>query len=216
MHGGFLPDGTCPALVRSFAEAALGAWQIALLERGGRPLEADSSLLGGVRMPTVEQSHVLLRHGLGQTFWNTLTITGEIEARGRILAEMVFPDFQKVIEEDISTMGIGHLNKGLLRAHGSDEGGDGASAATIMWFAARDLAFGVTDFPIRPAREHRASRGRHTSMPEHPGGERAHLYMLMNLLLIEFRAERGFAERKTYCALPTCSSIAGRRPTKPR
>ena len=31
-------------------------------------------------------------------------------------AEVTFPDFQEILEEDISGMGIGHLNKGLLWA----------------------------------------------------------------------------------------------------
>lgn len=60
-----------------------------------------ASLLGGVRLPNVEQSKVLLRNGLGETFWNTLTITGKIEAKGRLLAEMQFPDMQQFIVEDI-------------------------------------------------------------------------------------------------------------------
>jgi len=76
MHGGLRADGTYQpprALVR---EPALDAWTAALQARGGDLLDADASLLGGVRLPTVEQSRVLLRNGLGQTFWNTLTITG--------------------------------------------------------------------------------------------------------------------------------------------
>ena len=92
----------------------------------------------------------MLLEGLGQTFWNNLTITGLIEGRGRMLAEVTFPDFQQVIEEDISEMGIGHLNEGLLFAHGIDEGGEpdrGIGGHDVMWFALRDLAFGDTDFP---------------------------------------------------------------------
>ncbi|MCY7299997.1 MAG: hypothetical protein LH616_12385, partial [Ilumatobacteraceae bacterium] len=95
MHGGFHPDGTYQpprALVRV---PALEAWTQALIARGGQPLNADSSLLGGARLPTVEQSRVLLRNGLGQTFWNTLTITGKIEARGRLLAEVEFPRWRR-------------------------------------------------------------------------------------------------------------------------
>ena len=42
---------------------------------------ADSSLLDGTRAVTVEQQRVLLRHGLGQWFWNQPTITGKIEGR---------------------------------------------------------------------------------------------------------------------------------------
>ena len=123
MHGGFHPDGSYQpprALVRV---PALDAWTEALRARGGGPLDADSSLLGGVRLPNVEQSRVLLRNGLGQTFWNTLTITGKIEARGRLLAEVEFPSLAPHIVHDISMMAIGHLGKGLLKAHGWDEGG---------------------------------------------------------------------------------------------
>ena len=92
MHGGFLPDGRYQPPRALHREPALAAWESALVARGGAPFAADSSLLGGVRLPNVEQSRVLLRNGLGETFWNTLTITGKIEAKGRILAEMAFPD----------------------------------------------------------------------------------------------------------------------------
>ena len=134
MHGGFHPDGSYQpprALVR---EPALRAWEAALRKRGGAPLAADSSLLGGLRLPTVEQSKVLLRHGLGETFWNTLTITGKIEAKGRLLAELEFPDLAPHIVEPISDMAIGHLNKGLLKAHGLEDADhllDLASAALV-------------------------------------------------------------------------------------
>ena len=122
MHGGFLADGTYQpprALVR---EEAFGAWERALRARGGEVLDADSSLLAGMRLPTVEQSRVLLRNDLGETFWNSLTIIGKIEAKGRLLAEMPFPDLQPHIVDDISHMAIGHLGTGLLWAHGIDEG----------------------------------------------------------------------------------------------
>ena len=77
MHGGFLPDGRYQPPRALHREPALAAWESALVARGGAPFAADSSLLGGVRLPNVEQSRVLLRNGLGETFWNTLTITGK-------------------------------------------------------------------------------------------------------------------------------------------
>lgn len=204
MHGGFRPDGSYQpprALVR---EPALGAWQAALVERGGALLAADSSLLGGVRLPTVEQSRVLLRHGLGETFWNTLTITGKIEARGRLLAEIQFPDLQPHIVDDISEMAIGHLGKGLLKAHGFDEGGvPGIGAHDAMWFAARDLAFGAgahpdVDPPENIARPEAGAR----FMPEVPPQVEGLLSLLMNLLVIEFRAEIGFAATQQILRTP--------------
>jgi len=200
MHGGFHPDGTYQpprALVRV---PALQAWEAVLRERGGAPLDAEASLLGGARLPTVEQSRVLLRHGLGQTFWNSLTITGKIEARGRLLAEVQFPELQPHIVDDISQMAIGHLGKGLLKAHGWDEGGIGqpgdgtAGAHDQMWFAARDLAFGADAYPDVDPPENiaRPEVGRRW-MPEVPAQVEGLLSLLMNLLVIEFRAEIGFA-----------------------
>ena len=201
MHGGFHPDGTYQpprALVRV---PALQAWTQALIARGGEPLQADSSLLSGIRLPNVEQSRVLLRNGLGQTFWNTLTITGKIEARGRLLAEVQFPALAPHIVDDISMTAIGHLGTGLLKAHGWDEGGvtnpvDGAIGAhDVMWFVARDLAFGADAYPDvdPPANIARPEVGARV-MPEVAPEVEGLLSLLMNLLVIEFRAEIGFAD----------------------
>ena len=197
VHGGFDADGRYVpprALVRG---PAIEAWTRALRERGGDLLDADPSLLGGVRYPNEAQQKMLLLEGLGQTFWNNLTITGMIEARGRLLAEISFPDFQKVVCEDVSEMGIGHLGKGLLFAHGVDEGGEpakGIGGHDVMWFALRDLAFGETSFPepVVPDRIGRPEAAR-PEMPEIPPPYEQTIMFLMNLLLIEFRAEIGFS-----------------------
>lgn len=204
MHGGFRPDGSYQpprALVR---EPALGAWQAALVERGGSPLDADASLLDGARLPTVEQSRVLLRHGLGETFWNSLTVIGKIEARGRLLADIAFPDLQPHIVEDISETAIGHLGKGLLKAHGFDEGGvPGVGAHDAMWFAARDLAFGDGAYPdVDPPENIARPEAGQRFMPELPPEIEGLLSLLMNLLVIEFRAEIGFAATQEILRTP--------------
>ncbi|MDE0805127.1 MAG: hypothetical protein OSA99_17610, partial [Acidimicrobiales bacterium] len=107
MHGGFLADGTYTPPRTLNRGPAVDAWTDALRQRGGEILDATASLLDGVRLPNVEQSRVLLRNHLGETFWNTLTIIGKIEARGRLLADVEFPDLQPHVVEDISEMGIG-------------------------------------------------------------------------------------------------------------
>ena len=202
MHGGFLADGTYQpprALVR---EPALDAWATALEARGGAVLDADASLLGGMRLPTVEQGRVLLRHGLGETFWNSLTITGKIEARGRLLAELTFPDLQPFIVDDISHMAIGHLNKGLLYAHGIDEGGlpggspeEAIGGHDVMWFVARDLAFGPGAYPdVEPPENIGRPEAGARFIPEIEPVVEGLVSLLTNLLIIEFRAEIGFAE----------------------
>jgi len=197
LHGGFDEAGSYippRSLVRS---QALDAWTEALRARGGDLLEADASLLTGVRYPNDAQQKLLLLEGLGQTFWNNLTITGMIEGRGRMLAEITFPNFQDIIEEDIQEMGIGHLNKGLLVAHGIDEGGEpdkGIGGHDVMWFALRDLAFGESDYP-QPAVPERIGRpeAEKREVSQIPSAHEQTLMFLMNLLLIEFRAEIGFA-----------------------
>jgi hypothetical protein len=206
MHGGFLDDGSYQpprCLVRA---PAIETWANELRARGGDVMRADASLLGGVRMPTVDQSMVLLRNGLGQTFWNTLTITGKIEARGRLLAEVVFPDLQPYIVEDIAGMAIGHLNKGLLKAHGLDEGGQpdlGIGGHDEMWFVARDLAFGAGAYPDVDPPENIARPELGTRfMPEVEPAVEGLLSLLMNLLIIEFRAELGFASSQALLRSP--------------
>jgi hypothetical protein len=162
-----------------------------------------------VRYPSEAQSKLLVQEGLGQTFWNNLTITGMIEARGRMLADVAFPDLQQVIVEDISQMGIGHLNRGLLKAHGIDEGGEperGIGGHDVMWFALRDLAFGQTDYPQPEVPGNIGRPELPAQVPEIPLEIERMIYFLLNLLMIEFRAERGFSSTESLLREPTLFS----------
>ncbi len=206
VHGGIDASGTYQpprALVR---ERALDAWAQALRERGGDVFGADASLLAGTRAVSVDQQLVLLRNGLGRWFWNQLTITGKIEARGRLLADVAFPDLHPVIVEDISEMAIGHLGGGLLLAHGLDEGGQpdlGIGGHDVMWFLARDLAFGPDAYPDADPPENIGRPDAGTRyMPELPPEIEGLISLLANLLIIEFRAELGFAEAQEILRSP--------------
>ncbi len=197
LHGGFNAAGQymCPRMRNR--GPAFAAWTKELESNGGELMAADSSLLAGIRFPSLAQQKLMLFEGLGQSFWNSLTITGRIEARGRILAELTFPDFQDVVVEDISAMALGHLGKGLLKAHGIDEGGEpenGIGGHDIMWFALRDLAFGQTEYPEPEVPENIARPEEDQKVrPPISAPHASTIYFLLNLLLIEFRAERGFA-----------------------
>ncbi len=198
VHGGFDADGAYRpprALVR---EVALDAWTEALRARGGDVFPADSSLLAGIRVVNADQQRVLLRNGLGRWFWNQLTVTGKIEARGRLLADVAFPDLQPVIVDDISQMAIGHLGGGLLVAHGLDEGGQpdiGIGGHDVMWFLARDLAFGPDAYPdVDPPENIGRPDAGTRYMSELPPDIEGLISLIANLLIIEFRAELGFAE----------------------
>jgi hypothetical protein len=93
------------------------------------------------------------------------------------------------------------LNKGLLIAHGIDEGGEpekGIGGHDTMWFALRDLAFGKTDFPDPEVADNIGRpEADATRISQIPLNFERTVYFLLNLLLIEFRAERGFAMTET-------------------
>ena len=206
LHGGFLADGTYQpprALVR---EPAMDAWEQELIARGGSVFDADASLLDGLRMPTLDQARVLLRNDLPETFWNGLTIIGKIEAKGRLLAEIEFPDLADHVVEDISGMAIGHLNKGLLLAHGLDEGGQpdmGIGGHDAMWFAARDLVIDPGTFPdVEPPENIGRPDAGTRFIPEIPAEVEGLVSFLANLLIIEFRAELGFADTQAILRTP--------------
>ncbi len=197
LHGGFTASGEYVPPRTLVRGAAIEAWSAALRRRGGDLLAADATLLEGIRYPNGAQLKLLLLEGLGQTFWDMLTITGHIEARGRMLVDMPFPEFADFALEDTRELAVGHLKKGLLRAHGLDEGGEpslGVGGHDVMWFALRDLAFGDERYPdpVVPqniARPEGLTR-LHPALPEAP---QRGMDFLLNLLLIEFRAELGFS-----------------------
>ena len=207
LHGGFDADGGYLSPRAKGRRLAIDNWTAALRERGGDLLPADRSLLSGPRVPNVAQQRSLIESGVTAPFWNGLTITGKIEGRGRMLAQMPFPDLRALIVEDIADLALGHLTGGLLVAHGLDEGGQpelGIGGHDAMWFLARDLAFGADahEDVEPPAAIGRPDAGERR-MPEIAAPFEQALGFLMNLLLIEFRAEIGFAAAEQTFRTPT-------------
>jgi len=215
LHGGFDASGRYLSPRSALRGEAVAAWQARLAERGFPLLAADpATLLRAGPYPSTAQQKLLLRHGLGQTLWNTLSITGQIEARGRLLCDLVLPDFAPLVEHDLTPTAVGHLNRGLLRAHGLDEGGDperGIGGHDAMWFAIRDLVFdaGRWPEPAVPASIARPDEARRLA-PALPAAHERTLTFLMNVLLIEVRAEAVFAFVESLLADPTL--FADRRP----
>lgn len=197
LHGGFDEQGTYVSPRTLHRWPAVRAWQDALKKRGFPLVDATGDLLQPETVPNLDQQRFLLSNGLGTALWNGLTITGIVEARGQILCEFTAPDFQDIIVDDVSEMAIGHLNKGLLYAHGADEGGDPKrpeyGAHDAMWFASRDLLFGKDAYPMpgEPSNIARPDGGRR--MPEIPEAHENTLLLLMNVLMIEVRAEAFFS-----------------------
>jgi hypothetical protein len=196
LHGGFDADGAYVSPRTLNRWPAVEAWQEQLKSRSAPIIDATTRLLKRGPYPTVEQQKFLLGHGFGETLWNSLTITGIIEARGGMLAQAVAPDFQAIVVEDISNTCLGHLNKGMLAAHGYDEGGQkalGIGGHDDMWFAVRDALFGKDAYPIPevPASIGRPETGRR--MPQIPKEYEDWVLLLMNVLMIEVKAESFFS-----------------------
>jgi hypothetical protein len=196
LHGGFDEHGTYISPRTLNRWPAVNAWHAQVQKRGFPLIDASVRLLKRSAYPNVQQQQLLLNSGLGETLWNSLTITGVIEARGRALCEAEAPDFQKIIVEDIGATTIGHLNKGLLYAHGLDEGGNpaaGEGGHDDMWFAVRDALFGKNAFPLPevPASIGRPEIGR--LMPQVDKVYEDWILLLMNVLMIEVRAEAFFS-----------------------
>ena len=175
---------------------AIKAWRKAFLDKGGELIDASTRILKAEHYPNHAQMKFLLEHGITLPLWNSLTTTGIIEGRGKMLAAIQAPDFQPLVEDDISQTATAHLNKGLFVAHGLDEGGAEGSdigAHDKMWYVARDLVLGenahpIPEIPDRAGRPAAATR----EMPLLPEAHEGLIKQLMNLLMIEIRAERGF------------------------
>src|ERR1700731_327789 len=114
LHGGFDVAGQYISPRTLYRWPAVHAWNAELERRGAPLIDATVELLRRGPYPTIDQQRFLLASGFGETLWNSLTITGVIEARGGMLAQAVAPNFQDIVVEDISETCLGHLNKGLL------------------------------------------------------------------------------------------------------
>ena len=195
LHGGFAADGSYLSPRTAVRWPAVQAWQAALQRRGWPLIDATTRLLQRPHYPSFAQQKLLLDDGQGQTLWNSLTVTGVIEARGKRLAQFEPPDFAAIVADDIAGTCVGHLHKGLLKAHGYDEGGlpeRGEGGHDVMWFAARDLLFGKDAYPMPEIPESLARPELGRLMPQLPLAHEQTILMLMNVLMIEIRAEASF------------------------
>lgn len=196
LHGGFDAAGRYVSPRVKHRWDAVKNWARQLEGRGLPLIDATTRLLKRGNYPSVAQQRFLLAKGFGQSLWNGLTITGVIEARGRVLCDVTAPDFQSAILDDLSGTCTGHLNKGLLYAHGLDEGGDkpnGVGGHDDMWFAVRDALFGKNAYPDPVIPESLARPELVRRMPQIAKEIEDWILLLMNVLMIEVRAESFFS-----------------------
>jgi hypothetical protein len=191
LHGGFDADGNYISPRTLVREPAVDAWTEALRERGGEILAVDERVNDLPRYPNYEQMKLLLQSGVAKPLWNSLTTVSVLEGRGRFIGEQDWPDLQDIIVEDVSEMGLGHLKKGLLLAHGLDEGGEpakGIGAHDVMWIAVRDLAFGPVDWTEPEVEGFVQTEPPKRLAPEIDARSEGLVRFMMSLLLIEYGA----------------------------
>ena len=195
LHGGFDADERYHSPRTRNRWPAVRAWSEAVAARGWPLVDASPTLLSRGAYPNARQQTLLLGWGMGRTLWNSLTITGIIEARGAVLTQLPCPDMQAVIVEDIAATCTGHLAKGLLVAHGMDEAGDpaaGEGGHDVMWFAARDLLLGANAYPLPDPPGAVECPEQVRRMPQIPPEHERLILLLMNVLMVEVRAEMAF------------------------
>jgi hypothetical protein len=87
LHSGFDSNSHCLSPRTRHRWDAIKNWHKQLDDRGVPIVEASTALLTESNFPNVPQQVLLLKHGIEQSFWGSLSITGLIEARGKALAE---------------------------------------------------------------------------------------------------------------------------------
>jgi hypothetical protein len=217
LHGGFDAVGTYISPRTLNRWPAVRAWRETVKERGAPIIDASAKLLKRGPYPNADQQKFLLSHGFGETLWNSLTITGIIEAKGGLLAQAVAPDFQEIVVEDLSHTCLGHLNKGLLAAHGWDEAGtkkQGIGGHDDMWFAVRDALFGKDAYPIPAVPENLTRPETERRMKQIPAIHEDWILLLMNVLMVEVKAESFFSFCQEVMRDP--ANFADRRPAADR
>lgn len=211
-HGGIDAIGSYVSPRTGHRSSAIRNWGRALRERGGELQPVVKHRSDGIRYPNHTQYRYLLSNGLDEFIWNLFTTAGSSEARGRMLAEMAVPDFRPILEEDPETWALGHLERGLLEAHGLDEGGnpEGPGAHDRMWYMIRDLVMGENRYPIQPEPPEPEVPEFRRRIPGIPEEHEVFVRTLMSVLILELEALPLF--KNVEALLLDRSLFKGRRP----
>lgn len=196
LHGGLDQDGNYISPRTLNRVPAIVNWRTKLGRRDIDLIEANISLQKEDNYPNPEQQKHLLRNGLDQTLFDSLTNIGRIEASGVMISQLTVPDFQSIIEEDISGTTLGHLDKGLFTSHGWDEGGKPDSdegGHDAMWYTVRDLLWDAGTYELPEPGAGAEIKRNEQIIPQIPAQFERILDLMMQILLLEMRAYQVFA-----------------------
>ncbi|MCU0670850.1 MAG: hypothetical protein MUF70_16085 [Myxococcota bacterium] len=146
-HGGFEADGRYRSPRTIHRAPAIEAWQARLRREGHDLVEIPAAGMPPT-WPSVEQSVLLLEHGVRDPIVRTLTIISIVEGFGAIIRDVRIPDLRALVVEPIDGTALAHLGEGLFEAHARDESGfKDEGGHKQMWEAARDLALDRPKIP---------------------------------------------------------------------
>jgi len=195
-HGGFEASGRYRSPRTLHRGPAIDAWQ-ARLARDGQALIEIPRVLMPPQYPNVEQSTLLLEHGVRDPIVRTLTIISIVEGFGAIIRDVKIPELNALVVEPVQGTALAHLGQGLFEAHARDESGfRDEGGHKQMWEAARDLALEKPKIPgdVLMRMMGRNARGKR---PERPFPEldetlERMLALMAQVLVVEVFAEGTF------------------------
>jgi hypothetical protein len=146
-HGGFEGDGSYRSPRTLHRAPAISAWQARLAREDAALIEIPRALMPP-QYPNVEQSVLLLKHGVRDPIVRALTIISIVEGFGAIIRDVKVPDLGALVVEPTAGTALAHLAEGLFEAHARDESGfRDEGGHKQMWEAARDLALEKPKIP---------------------------------------------------------------------
>ena len=184
-HGGFV--GGRYVSPRTLHRApAIAAWQAQL------PEGTLAAILGPIdsrippHFPNVEQTKLLVRHGVTVPLVRILSLIAMIEGfGGQVLRMLPIPDFGERVREPIDGTALAHLGS-LFEAHALDEAGH-----RHMWELARDIALDRPEIPADLV-PNLPPPGAVRVLPEVPGDMEGLLLRMLGVLSIEVFAVEAF------------------------
>jgi hypothetical protein len=196
-HGGFGADGRYRSPRLQHRAPAIAAWQARLAREGAPLIELPRELMPP-QYPNVEQSTLLLKHGVRDPIVRTLTIISIVEGFGAIIRDVKVPDLGALVVEPVEGTALAHLARGLFEAHARDESGfRDEGGHKQMWEAARDLALEKPKIPgdvLMRMMGRNAGRGRRPGRPFPQLDETLErmLALMAQVLVVEVFAEGTF------------------------
>jgi hypothetical protein len=195
-HGGFDADGRYRSPRTLHRGPAIRAWQARLAREGHELLDVPRAAMPP-QYPTVEQSVLLLAHGVREPIVRTLTIVSIVEGFGALIRDLRVPDLGALVVEPTEGTALAHLREGLFEAHARDESGyRDEGGHKQMWEAARDLALEKPKIPgdvlMRMMGRNASRRRPERPFPQLDEALERMLAMMAQVLVVEVFAEGTF------------------------